>query len=78
MVVYKVLQPKNEIDLAFFLTLVLFSLVKIGKEIFTTEFLQPKQEKLYSSKPSTILKVILKIWVLYQRVVLCCSFLNVK
>ena len=32
MVVYKVLKSKVEIDLAFFLTLILFSLVTTGKE----------------------------------------------
>ena len=43
MVVYKVLKSKVEIDLAFFLTLILFSLVAIGKEFCTTQnFLQPE------------------------------------
>ena len=38
--VYKVLKWKTEIDLAFFLTLILFSLVTIGKEILRNpEFL---------------------------------------
>ena len=41
MVVYKVLQSKVEIDL--FLTLILFSIVAIVKELCTTQnFLQPK------------------------------------
>ena len=41
MVVYKVLQSKVEID--FFLTLILFSMVAIGKEFCTTQnFLQPQ------------------------------------
>ena len=41
MVVYKVLQWKVEID--FFLTLILFSMVAIGKEFCTTQnFLQPE------------------------------------
>ena len=41
MVVYKVLKSKVEIDLAFFLILILFSLVPIGKEFCTTpNFLQ--------------------------------------
>ena len=62
MVVYKVLKSKVKIDLAFFLTLVLFSLVTIGKEIWTTQtFLQPEQKKLLSSQLSTILKIVLKI-----------------
>ena len=47
MVKYKVLKSNVEIDLAYilidFLTLILFSLVAIGKELFTTQnFLQPK------------------------------------
>ena len=43
MVVYKVLKSDVEIDLAFFLTLILFSLVAIGKEFCTTQnFLQLK------------------------------------
>ena len=37
MVVYKVLKSKVEMDLAFFLTLILFSLVTIGKEFCTTQ-----------------------------------------
>ena len=42
MVMYKVLKSKVEIDLAFFLTLIFFSLVPIGKEFCTTQnFLQP-------------------------------------
>ena len=41
MVVYKVLQSKVEID--FFLTLILFDMVAIGKEFCTTQnFLQPE------------------------------------
>ena len=41
MVVYKVLKPKVEIDLALSLTLILFNLVKIGTEFCTTQnFLQ--------------------------------------
>ena len=41
MVVYNMLNSKSEIDLAFFLTLILFSLVAIGKEFCTifAEFL---------------------------------------
>ena len=35
MVLYKVLKSKVEIDLEFFLILILFSLVTIGKEIST-------------------------------------------
>ena len=42
MVAYNVLKSKVEIDLAFFLTLILFSLVAIGKEFCTTpNFVQP-------------------------------------
>ena len=37
MVAYKMLNSKAEIDLAFFLTLILFSLVAIGKEFCTTQ-----------------------------------------
>ena len=37
MVVYKMLKSKVEIHLAFFLTLILFSLVPIGKEFCTTQ-----------------------------------------
>ena len=56
MVVYKILNSKAEIDLAFFLTLILFSLVAIGKEFCTTQnFSQPEWQKL-----STVLKIILK------------------
>ena len=36
MVVYKILISKAEIDLAFLLILILFSLVAIGKEFCTT------------------------------------------
>ena len=43
MVVYKMLNSKAEIDLAFFLTLILFSLVAIGNEFCTTQnFSQPE------------------------------------
>ena len=43
MAVCKVLKSKVEIDLAFFLTLILFSIVPIGKEFCTTQnFLQPE------------------------------------
>ena len=43
MVVDKMLNSKAEIDLAFFLTLILFSLVAIGKEFCTTQnFSQPE------------------------------------
>ena len=43
MAVYKVLKSKVEIDLAFFLTLIFFSLVPIGKGFCTTQnFLQPE------------------------------------
>ena len=43
MVEYKVLKSKVEIDLAFFLTLTLFSLMPIGKEFCTTQnFLEPE------------------------------------
>ena len=37
MVVYKVLKSKVEIDLAFFLTLILFNFVTIGKELCTIQ-----------------------------------------
>ena len=37
MVVYKMLKSKVKIHLAFFLTLILFSLVPIGKEFCTTQ-----------------------------------------
>ena len=48
MVVYKILNSKAEIDLAFFLTLILFSLVAIGKEFCTTQnFSQPEWKKLW-------------------------------
>ena len=47
MVVYKVLKSEVEIDLAFFLILILFSLVPIRKEFCTTHnFLQPEKKKL--------------------------------
>ena len=43
MVVDKMLNSKAEIELAFFSTLILFSLVTIGKEFCTTQiFSQPK------------------------------------
>ena len=43
MVVYKILKLQVEIDLAFFLTLILFSSVTIGKEFcLTQDFLQPE------------------------------------
>ena len=43
MVVNKMLNSKAEIDLAFFLTLILFSLVAIGNEFCTTQnFSQPE------------------------------------
>ena len=43
MVVYKILKLQVEIDLAFFLTLILFSSVTIGKEFCPTQdFLQPE------------------------------------
>ena len=42
MVVYKVLKSKVEIDLAFFLILILFRLVTTGEEFCATKnFLQP-------------------------------------
>ena len=37
MVVYKVLKSKVEKDFSFFLVLILFNSVTIGKEIFTTQ-----------------------------------------
>ena len=37
MVVYKMLNSKAELDLAFFLTLILFSLVAIGNEFYTSQ-----------------------------------------
>ena len=56
MVLDKMLKSKAERDLAFFLTLLLFSLVAIGKEFCTTQnFSQPEWQKL-----STVLKTILK------------------
>ena len=61
MVVYKILNSKAEIDLAFFLTLILFSLVAIGKEFCTTQnFSQLEWQKLWLWKLSTVLKIILK------------------
>ena len=42
-VLYKMLKSKGEIDLPFFMTLILFSLLTIGKEFRTTQnFLQPQ------------------------------------
>ena len=56
MVVYKMLNSKAEIDLAFFLTLILFSLVAIGKEFCITQnFSQPEWQKLWLWKISTVL-----------------------
>ena len=47
MVAYKVLESKVGIDLAFFLILILFSLVTLGKEFCATQnFLQPKRKFL--------------------------------
>ena len=61
MVVDKMLNSKAEIDLAFFLTLILFSLVAIGKEFCTTQnFSQPEWKKLWVWKLSTVLRIILK------------------
>ena len=46
-VVDKMLSSKSEIDLAFFLTWILFSLVAIGKEFCAAQnFLQPEGKKL--------------------------------
>ena len=57
----KMLSSKAEIDLAFFLTLILFSLVAIGKEFCTTQnFSQPEWKKLWVWKLSTVLRIILK------------------
>ena len=61
MVVYKILNSKAEIDLAFFLTLILFSLVAIGKEFCTTQnFPQPEWKKLWVWNLSTVLRIIFK------------------
>ena len=57
----KMLSSKAEIDLAFFLTLILFSLVAIGKEFCTTQnFSQTEWKKLWVWKLSTVLRIILK------------------
>ena len=61
MVVDKMLNSKAEIDLAFFLTLILFSLVAIGKEFCTTQnFSQPEWKKLWVWNLSTVLRIIFK------------------
>ena len=62
MVVYKLLKSIVEIDLAFFLTLILFRLVTIGKILLRSpEFLTAWIKKLLLWKLSTELKIILKI-----------------
>ena len=61
MVLDKMLKSKAQRDLASFLTLLLFSLVAIGKEFCTTQnFSQPKWKKLWVWKLSTVLRIILK------------------
>ena len=61
MVVDKMLSSKAEIDLAFFLTLNLFSLVTFGKEFCTTRnFSQPEWKKLWVWKLSSKLRIILE------------------
>ena len=61
MLVDNMLNSKAEIDLAFFLTLIWFSLVAIGKEFCTTQnFSQPEWKKLWVWNLSTVLRIILK------------------
>ena len=61
MVVDKMLSSKAENDLAFFLILILFSLVVIGKEFCATQnFSQSEWKKLWVWKPSIVLGIILK------------------
>ena len=61
MVLDKMLNSEAETDLAFFLTLLLFILVEIGKEFFTVQnFSQHECKKLWVWKFSTVLRIILK------------------
>ena len=50
MTVYKVLRSKVEIELAFFLTLILFSLVTIGKEFCTIQNFYSLNKKAFVMK----------------------------
>ena len=75
MVAYKMLKLKVLIDLALLLKLILFRLMTNRIERITTQnFLEPKRKNLLSWKFPAVFKIIMKIWIMYQRVALCCIF----